>query len=109
MNAPFVADFKDIQATAMGLSHSDSGQFVVLGGKKTLALINLSDPKNVAKKITRAVGKWDVTSVQWAPISNLIAVAANDRIEVVNGDLEQVQVLKSHTRFVSDLGKNYFL
>ena len=78
------ADYKEFQATAMGLSVFDQGQFALLGGRKTLALINLSDPKTVTHKVVRNIGKWEVSSVQWAPVvPNRIAIAANDRIEVI--------------------------
>jgi len=80
-----------------------------LGGRRYLSLINLSDPKSVCLKTTRNVAKWDVTSVQWAPmLSNRIAIAANDRIEVVNPetDLSHQQILKSHIRYISDIDWN---
>lgn len=80
-----LADYRELQASAMGLSHHDHGQFALLGGRKYLALIDLAiDAKNVAKKVARNVGKWEVTTVQWAPVlPDRIAIAANDRIEVI--------------------------
>ena len=54
-------EHKEIQATAMGLSVNDNGQFALLGGRKSLGLINLSDPKTVAFRSMRNVGKWEVT------------------------------------------------
>ena len=55
----------------------------------------------------RNVAKWDVTSVQWAQQVNRVAVAANDRIEIVNpeNDLAPEQILKSHIRHISDIGE----
>ena len=103
------ADYKEIQATAMGLSVYDNGQFALLGGRKSLALINLSDPKTVVSKVARNVGKWEITSVQWAPVvPDRIALAANDRIEIVNpeNDLLHEQILLSHTRYISDIDWN---
>ena len=44
----------------MGLSVNDNGQFALLGGRKSLALINLSDAKSVAFRSMRNVGKWEV-------------------------------------------------
>ena len=44
----------------MGLSVNDHGQFALLGGRKSLALINLSDAKSVAFRSMRNVGKWEV-------------------------------------------------
>ena len=102
-------EHREIQATAMGLSLNDNGQFALLGGRKSLALINLSDPKTVCFRTMRNVGKWEVTSVQWAPVlSDRIAIAANDRIEIVNpcNDLLHEQILKSHTRYISDIDWN---
>ena len=102
-------DYKEIQATAMGLSVTDGGQNVLLGGRKNLALINLSDPKNLNLKVPRSVGKWEVTSIQWSPVlPDRIAIAANDRIEIVNPgyNLLHEQILKSHTRYVSDIDWN---
>ena len=79
-----LADYREIQATAMGVSKHDNGQFALLGGRKYLGLVKLSEPKNVALKVPRSVGKWEVTSVQWAPVlPDRIAIAANDRIEVL--------------------------
>lgn len=67
----------------MGLSRHDNGQFALLGGRKSLTIINLADPKNIAVRAPRNTGKWEVTSVQWAPTeSNRVAIASNDRIEV---------------------------
>ena len=98
------ADYKEIQATAMGLSVYDNGQFALLGGRKSLALINLSDPKTIVNKVSRNVGKWEISSVQWAPVvPDRIALAANDRIEIVNpdNDLLHEQILLSHTVYIS--------
>ena len=103
------ADYKEIQATAMGLSVFDSGQFALLGGRKSLALINLSDPKTIVNKVSRNLGKWEISSVQWAPVvADRIAIAANDRIEIVNpeNDLLHEQILMSHTRYISDIDWN---
>ena len=47
----------------MGLSVNDNGQFALLGGRKSLALINLSDTKSVAFRSMRNVGKWEVRQV----------------------------------------------
>ena len=56
----------------------------------------------------RNVAKWDVTSVQWAQQASRVAVAANDRIEIVNpeNDLAPEQILKSHIRHISDIDWN---
>ena len=45
----------------MGLSVKDSGQFALLGGRKSLALINLSDPKTIVFRSMRNIGKWEVS------------------------------------------------
>ena len=47
----------------MGLSVNDNGQFALLGGRKSLALINLSDAKSVAFRSMRNVGKWEVRQI----------------------------------------------
>ena len=41
-------------------------------------------------------------------LSDRIAIAANDRIEIVNpcNDLLHEQILKSHTRYISDIDWN---
>ena len=38
-NETVLADHKDLQASAMGLSHHDNGQFALLGGRRYVSFI----------------------------------------------------------------------
>ncbi len=104
-----LTDYKEIQATAMGLSQSDGGQFALLGGRKNLALIKLSECGKNLLRVPRTVGKWEIASIHWAPtLTDRVAIAANDRVEIVNPDRDLLheQILKSHTRYISDIDWN---
>ena len=37
------ADHKDLQASAMGLSHHDNGQFALLGGRRYVYILEISE------------------------------------------------------------------
>ncbi len=92
-----------------GHSHYHSTTKLILGGKRTIGLVNLNEPKVLQCKASRQTSKWDVTSLNWAPLlEDRVALAANDRIEIVNPakNLTYEEILHSHTRHISDIDWN---
>ncbi|ESO82861.1 hypothetical protein LOTGIDRAFT_184651 [Lottia gigantea] len=101
----FVEEYKDLQASAMGVDCV--GQWVLLAGRKALALVNLNNTQKVVKVARKS--KWEISCVQWNPhashASNFVT-ASNQRLDILtwNGSkADHICNLKAHSRTVSDV------
>ncbi|XP_041375687.1 GATOR complex protein WDR59-like isoform X2 [Gigantopelta aegis] len=101
-----VAEYKDLQANAMAVDCL--GQYALLAGRRTLALVDLSHPTENVIKVNRQ-SKWDVNCIQYNPHAcqaETYVTASNQRLDVsswVNGGITNKCSLKAHTRTVSDV------
>ncbi|XP_026282882.1 GATOR complex protein Wdr59 isoform X2 [Frankliniella occidentalis] len=106
-----VAEHRDLQANAMAVDYT--GNYVLLAGRRYLAIKNLSEQSDRLHKVARQ-SKYEVGAAEWNPNPShkeLCALSSNQRVEVLcwhNGDLEQRHSLKSHTRVVSDVNWHRF-
>nr|CAH7717717.1 unnamed protein product [Callosobruchus chinensis] len=97
---------KDLQANAMAID--SSGNYVLLGGRRYLAIRNLKDEYEVVQKYPRQ-SKYDVGVAEWNPTQfhkELCVISSNQRLEVVTtrlDDLSQTHSLRAHTRVITDL------
>ncbi|QQP36150.1 Uncharacterized protein FKW44_021156, partial [Caligus rogercresseyi] len=71
-----------IHSTVMGLCHS--GRSVVLGDRRSVALIDLTGSGSVIKSSPRA-SKWDVSKI--ASHGDSLALASNDCIDLLDSEL----------------------
>ena len=125
----FSADYRDLQASAMGLNHD--GRVAVLGGKKGMVVATVKDDDSIginlhgldifhrenflvselSKRLSRTNNtKWDLTKISWNPSSSfhhLVAFAAHDRLELAHlrGDftLSHFRDAKAHSRDLTDV------
>ncbi|XP_012235411.1 GATOR2 complex protein WDR59 isoform X2 [Linepithema humile] len=104
-----VTEHRDLQANTMAVDAT--GNYVLLAGRRYLAIKHLDEDVNTVKKFQRQ-SKYEVGSAEWNPCdlnSHLCAISSNTRIEILsfNGsggnELQTTQSLKAHTRVVSDL------
>ncbi|XP_050454486.1 GATOR complex protein WDR59 isoform X2 [Cataglyphis hispanica] len=104
-----VTEHRDLQANSMAVDAT--GNYVLLAGRRYLAIKHLDDDVNAVKKFQRQ-SKYEVGSAEWNPSElncHLCAISSNTRIEILtfNGaggyELQTTQSLKAHTRVVSDL------
>ncbi|KAJ1524264.1 hypothetical protein ONE63_010778 [Megalurothrips usitatus] len=106
-----VAEHRDLQANAMAVDYT--GNYVLLAGRRYLAIKNLNEQSDRLHKVPRQ-SKYEVGAAEWNPNPShkeLCALSSNQRVEVLswqNGDLEQRHSLKSHTRVVSDVNWHRF-
>ncbi|XP_059350855.1 GATOR complex protein WDR59-like isoform X2 [Daphnia carinata] len=106
-----VAEHKDLQASTMAVD--SSGQYILLAGRRCLAIVDVDNPTFVIKKFPRQ-SKWEVGSAEWNPhshYSNLCAISSNQRTEILSWnaiDLTPINCLRFHTRAVSDLNWHHF-
>ncbi|XP_020283818.1 WD repeat-containing protein 59 isoform X2 [Pseudomyrmex gracilis] len=104
-----VTEHRDLQANAMSVDAT--GNYVLLAGRRYLAVKYLDEDTNTVKKFQRQ-SKYEVGCAVWnLNIQNchLCAISSNTRIEILslNGaggcELQTTQSLKAHTRVISDL------
>ncbi|XP_046999380.1 GATOR complex protein WDR59 isoform X1 [Schistocerca americana] len=106
-----VSEHRDLQASAMAVDWT--GVYVLLAGRRYLAVKNLNDPSDALHKVPRH-SKYEVGAAQWNPSSTnkeLCAISSNQRVEILswsNGDLVQTHSLRAHTRVISDLNWHRF-
>jgi len=110
-NEYIVAEHKDLQASTMALD--STGQYVLLAGRRCLAIVDVDNPSTVVKRVPRQ-SKWEVGTAEWNPhpqCSHLCAISSNQRTEILtwdSADLTTSSSLRSHTRVVSDLNWHRF-
>ena len=75
------ADHRDVQASLMDLS--PNGSFVLLGGKKCLALIDVEAPDSAVTKIHRPM-KHDPCCLKWSADGAAVALAWGDQVDLYN-------------------------
>ncbi|XP_030232181.1 GATOR complex protein WDR59 isoform X3 [Gadus morhua] len=106
-----VVEFRDAQATAMSVDCL--GLHAVLSGRRFLYVVNLENPSEAPRKISRQ-SKWDVGTVQWNPHraqSRVFAASSNQRVDLYtwkDGFGEVHASLQGHTRVISDLDWSWF-
>ncbi|KAK3866520.1 hypothetical protein Pcinc_027953 [Petrolisthes cinctipes] len=102
-----VAEHRELQANAMALDWR--GEYALLAGRRTLALIALDRPSEVVKRVSRTQQKYDVTAAEWNPIQSqghTFVLASGERAEICQwneGSLNGMTSLKAHTRTITDL------
>ncbi|KAJ8947981.1 hypothetical protein NQ314_008516 [Rhamnusium bicolor] len=102
---------KDLQANAMAVD--STGTYVLLAGRRYLAIRNLEDEYEVVQKFPRQ-SKYDVGAAEWNPTSyhkELCVISSNQRLEVLtwrNDELTQTHSLRAHTRVITDLNWHKF-
>ncbi|GLG98684.1 GATOR complex protein WDR59 [Gryllus bimaculatus] len=107
-----VAEHRDLQASAMAIDWT--GVYVLLAGRRFLAIKNLNDSSDTLHKVPRQ-SKYEVGAAEWNPSSankELCAISSGQRVEILSWragtDLVQTHSLRSHTRVVSDLNWHRF-
>ncbi|XP_036149984.1 GATOR complex protein WDR59 isoform X3 [Monomorium pharaonis] len=104
-----VTEHRDLQANTMAVDAT--GNYVLLAGRRYLAVKHLDEDVNTVKKFPRQ-SKYEVGSAEWNPCDlncHLCAISSNTRIEILSFnemggyELQTMQSLKAHTRVVSDL------
>ncbi|KAJ8973497.1 hypothetical protein NQ317_018770 [Molorchus minor] len=102
---------KDLQANAMAVD--STGTYVLLAGRRYLAIRNLEDEYELVQKFPRQ-SKYDVGAAEWNPIPyhrELCVISSNQRLEVLtwrNNELTQTHSLRAHTRVITDLNWHKF-
>lgn len=96
---------KDLQANAMAIDNT--GTFVLLAGRRYIAIRNLNEECEIVQKFPRH-SKYDVGSAEWNPTfqnKELCVISSNQRLEVLawREELIQINTLKAHTRVITDL------
>lgn len=106
------AEHRDLQATAMSVDWS--GQWVLLAGRRHLALQSLvthyddNDNEESLRKFHRN-SKYEVSAAEWAICQNsqeYCAISTSQLIEVVtwrSGDPTLIHSLRAHTRVITDI------
>ncbi|CAL4061827.1 unnamed protein product [Meganyctiphanes norvegica] len=104
-----VAEHRDLQlSNAMALDHR--GEYLLLAGRRNLALICLDNPSVVKKRVSRTQQKYDVTAAEWNPVpaqGHTFAISSGERAEISacsdGAGITGVTSLKAHTRTITDL------
>ncbi|XP_045471317.1 GATOR complex protein WDR59 isoform X2 [Harmonia axyridis] len=97
---------KDLQANAMAVDLT--GTYVLLAGRRYIALHNLEEECEIVQKFPRH-SKYDVGVAEWNPTMHhrdLCVISSNQRLEVLtwrSEELTQSHCLKAHTRVVTDV------
>ena len=108
MEGEVVCPHKDLAGTTSMALSSGLG---LLAGRRCYAVISLARPDTVLYKEARH-SKWEVVSSEWSPTQeNLLAVAANNKVELLRwtgAELVQDTSLRAHTRVVTDLAWHTF-
>ncbi|KAK9693895.1 WD domain, G-beta repeat [Popillia japonica] len=104
----FIAvEHRDLQANAMAVNNT--GTFVLLAGRRYIAIRNLDDIDNDQIKKFPRQSKYEVGSAEWNPTEHhneLCVISSNQRLEVLTwskGELTQTHSLRAHTRVITDL------
>jgi len=88
------------------MSFNSSSNLALLAGRRCYGIVNLATPDQVAYKEARQ-SKWDVICSEWSALEErLVAVAANNKVELLNWTGTELLVdtsLRAHTRAVTDL------
>ena len=90
------------------MSLDSSGEQVLLASKHALNIIDLSSPKHPHKYPRKNV-KWEVNAAQWSPHrseNSIFVVTRNLVAEIysyLDGKMEHLSTLHSHTRAITDL------
>ncbi|XP_063913443.1 GATOR2 complex protein WDR59 [Zophobas morio] len=97
---------RDLQANAMAVDNS--GTYVLLAGRRYIAIRNLDEELEVVQKFPRQ-SKYDVGAAEWNPTNHkreLCVISSNQRLEVLtwrSQELIQAHSLRAHTRVITDL------
>ncbi|XP_008194273.2 GATOR2 complex protein WDR59 [Tribolium castaneum] len=97
---------RDLQANAMAVDNS--GTYVLLAGRRYIAIRNLDEDLEVVQKFPRQ-SKYDVGAAEWNPTNHnreLCVISSNQRLEVLtwrSQELIQTHSLRAHTRVITDL------
>ncbi|XP_030758273.1 GATOR complex protein WDR59 isoform X2 [Sitophilus oryzae] len=97
---------KDLQANAMSID--STGTFVLLAGRRCIALRNLDEEYENIIKFPRQ-SKYDVGAAEWNPTSHnkeICVISSNERLEVLswrNESLSGTSSLRAHTRVITDI------
>ncbi|XP_031559913.1 GATOR complex protein WDR59-like [Actinia tenebrosa] len=113
-----MAEFKDAciphhdwPATIMSVDCT--GSHVVLGARKGLGFIKMDNPSVIAKKVMRN-SKWECGTTEWNPHlshKDILASVSNQKAEIWRwreGSGVQQQILRAHTRAISDLNWSWY-
>ncbi|XP_022914138.1 GATOR2 complex protein WDR59 isoform X2 [Onthophagus taurus] len=98
---------RDLQASAMAVNNS--GNFVLLAGRRCIAIKNLDDIDGEPLKKFPRQSKYEVGSAEWNPTEHnreLCVISSNQRLEVLcwsKGELTQSHSLRAHTRVITGL------
>ncbi|XP_076318578.1 WD repeat domain 59 isoform X2 [Tachypleus tridentatus] len=99
-----VVEHRELQASAMALDYT--GQYLVLAGRKCVAIVNLEEGLSVEKKILRQ-SKWEITTAEWSPHHrDTFVLACNQKAELLtwkDGELISLNLLRYHTRTITDI------
>jgi len=100
-----VCPHKDlVGCTSMSLNSSSS--LALLAGRRSYGIVNLANPDQLAYKETRQ-SKWEVICSEWSALEDrLVAVAANNKVELLTWTGSELVVdtsLRAHTRAVTDM------
>ncbi|XP_066251139.1 GATOR2 complex protein WDR59 isoform X1 [Euwallacea similis] len=102
---------KDLQANAMSIDCT--GTYVLLAGRRCIALRNLDEEYENIFKFPRS-SKYDVGAAEWNPTpqnKELCAISTNERLEILNWRDETLSVshsLRAHTRAITGLNWHRF-
>ncbi|KAK4879789.1 hypothetical protein RN001_007935 [Aquatica leii] len=100
-------EHRELQASAMAVD--STGTFVLLAGRRYIAVRNLDDTdfENIRKFPRQS--KYDVNTAEWNPTqqnSELCVISSNQHIEILKwslGELTQTHSMRAHTRVITDL------
>ena len=103
-----VNSHKDLQScTSMAVNIS--GSLALLAGRRAYGLVELDQPSVLRHKESRH-SKWEVSTSEFSREESLVAVASNNKIDLVRwreGELAVETTLRGHTRVVTDLSWHY--
>ncbi|XP_076269506.1 WD repeat domain 59 isoform X2 [Rhynchophorus ferrugineus] len=106
-NDHYVAlECKDLQASAMSIDFT--GNYVLLAGRRCIAVKNLQDKSTNVLKVQRQ-SKYEVGVAEWNPTAynkHMCVISSNERIELLHWRNESLTVshsLRAHTRVVTDI------
>ncbi|XP_072391428.1 GATOR2 complex protein WDR59 isoform X1 [Diabrotica undecimpunctata] len=103
---------KDLQANAMAID--STGNFVLLAGRRYLAIRNLEDIVNVGFQKFPRQSKYDVGAAEWNPTTyhkELCVISSNQRLEVLTWRMDELIPtfsVRAHTRVITDLNWHKF-
>jgi len=105
-----VSEYRDMTA-CNSMSVNCTGSLAILAGRRAYGLVDLDHPAQLKHKEIRH-SKWEVSTSQWSAVEeNLVAVASNNKLELLTWTGSQLVLdtpLRSHTRVVTDLSWHWF-